>query len=267
VDTVTGAEEVRTGFQVISCAVCHDPHSADNPAQLRVYDTVTLPGDVEVTGVGASATCMSCHNGRRGPEQVKEEEPSWSHYSTAAEMVTGNGGYDYGVTLKNSAHIMMKVDCVKCHMAETPGWEDEEQTKPLPGHDEVGAHTFKVVNADGVENVGACTECHTDLTAFNVPAKADYDGDGDVEGVQDEVQGLLDLVLAKIQESGVKALESHPYWEEVTTESQKAAVYNYTFVKNDQSLGIHNTMRAVQLLQLSYKDLAGADVPGATLVK
>jgi hypothetical protein len=151
-------------------------------------------------------------------------------------------------------------------MAPTPGWEDEEQTKPLPGHDEVGAHTFKITSKDGVENVAACTECHTDLTAFNVKAKADYDGDGNVEGVKDEVQGLLDLLLVKIQESGVKALDHHPYWEEVKTESQKAAVFNYTFVKNDNSMGIHNTARAVQLLQLSYKDLTGGDVPNATLI-
>jgi hypothetical protein len=30
---------------------------------------------------------------------------------------------------------------------------------------------------------------------------------------------------------------------------------------------MHNFKRAVQLLQLSYKDLTGQDVPGATLMK
>jgi len=35
--------------------------------------------------------------------------------------------------------------------------------------------------------------------------------------------------------------------------------------ENVESLGVHNTAYAVALLQLSYKDLAGEDVPGTTV--
>ncbi|MFQ5794117.1 MAG: multiheme c-type cytochrome [Candidatus Bipolaricaulia bacterium] len=266
VDMAEGKEELRLGFQTITCAVCHDPHSAEHETQLRVVDEVTLPDGTEVTGVGASALCMSCHNGRRGPGEVAEAEPHYPHYSTAAEMITGTGGFDYGESVEDSIHVTMtRVGCVDCHMAATPGWADRERTQPLPGHDEVGAHTFNVTSSDGVENLAACTSCHLDLKNFNRTARADYDGNGTVEGIQDEVQSLLDLVFDAILASGVEWLGHYPYWDNVTTEAQKAAIFNWSFVDHDGSLGIHNTARAVQLLQRSYTGLTGEDVPGADL--
>ncbi len=54
-------------------------------------------------------------------------------------------------------------------------------------------------------------------------------------------------------------------WDTVTTEAQRAAIYNWSFVACDGSLGVHNAGRAVRLLQLTYQDLTGHDVPGATL--
>ncbi len=271
VDIANGEEEVRTGFQTITCAVCHDPHSAENEAQLRIYDTVTLPDGTEVTDAGASATCMTCHNGRVGPEEVEAEEPQWPHYSTAAEMIAGVGGYTYDEDIENSPHQAVGLVCVECHMATTPGMDDAgtpddtADDTPLPGHNEIGEHTFAMTSADGVESVGACAECHGEIEDFNLEADGDYDGDGTVEGVRDEVQGLLDLLFQAIQDDGAVWLGHHPYWEEVTTDAQKAAIYNYMFVSHEGSQGIHNTARAVQLLQASYRDLTGEDVPGADL--
>lgn len=265
VDYVEGEEELSLEFQTITCAVCHDPHSAEHEGQVRVVDEVTLPDGFEVTDAGPSALCMNCHNGRVGPDQVAEEEPHYPHHSTAAEMVAGTGGYDYGEEVEDSTHTAMGIGCVDCHMAATPGWADEPGgEEPLPGHDEIGEHTFAMTSED-VENIAACTECHTDLEEFNVTAAGDYDGDGTVEGIQDETQGLLDLVFDEIQASGVEWLGHYPYWDNVTTEAQRAAIYNWQFVDYDQSLGIHNTARAIQLLQRTYKDLSGEDVPGADL--
>jgi hypothetical protein len=266
IDTVEGKDEVRTSFQTITCAVCHDPHSAENEHQLRVVDKVILPDGTEVTDAGPSALCMSCHNGRRTPDEVTKEEPSYPHYSTAAEMLAGTGGYDYGQPVEDSIHVIKTtLGCVDCHMAATPGWADKPGGEPLPGHDEVGEHTFRMTSADGLENIAACTGCHLDLESFNRTARGDYDGDGTVEGIQDEVQGLLDVLFDAIIASGVEWLGRYPYWADVTTEAQKAAIYNWSFVDHDGSLGIHNTARAVQLLQRSYKDLTGEDVPGADL--
>jgi len=169
--------------------------------------------------------------------------------------------------VEDSIHVTMtRLGCVDCHMAPTPGWADKPGgEEPLPGHDEVGAHTFKMTSPDGVQNLAACTDCHLDLESFNRTARSDYDGDGTVEGIQDEVQGLLDVLFDAIIASGVEWLGRYPYWANVTTEAQKAAIYNWSFVDHDKSLGIHNTARTVQLLQRSYKDLTGEDVPGADL--
>ena len=246
--------------------MCHDPHSAEHEAQLRVYDRITLPDGTEVTNAGTSAVCMTCHNGRVGPDQVAEDEPIYPHYSTAAEMLTGTGGYDYGEAVGDSAHKVMGISCVDCHMAPTPGWaDDEEGGEGLPGHDEVGGHTFNMTSEDGVENIAACTKCHADLEDFNRTAAGDYDGDGSVEGIQDEVQGLLGMLLEAIQASGAERLDHDPYWENVTTEAQKAAIYNWSFVSHDNSLGVHNAARSVQLLQRSYKDLTGQEVAEAAM--
>ena len=46
-------------------------------------------------------------------------------------------------------------------------------------------------------------------------------------------------------------------------ESQYIAGYNYFFVHNDKSHGIHNTACAVQLLQGAYQNLTGKSVPNA----
>ncbi|NIN69309.1 MAG: hypothetical protein GTO63_32425 [Anaerolineae bacterium] len=271
VDIANGMEEFRMGFQTVACAVCHDPHSAENEAQLRIYDTVTLPDGTDVTDAGASATCMTCHNGRRTAEEVEEDDPSWPHHSTAAEMIAGVGGYTYGDEIENSPHQAVGLVCVECHMAETPGMDDagtpddSEDDTPLPGHNEIGEHTFTMTSADGVELVSACSECHGEIESFNREADGDYDGDGTVEGIRDEVQGLLDLLLQAIQDDGPVWLGHHPYWEEVTTQEQKAAIYNYMFVAHEGSEGIHNTARAVMLLQTSYRQLTGEDVPGADL--
>ena len=271
VDIAKGVEEFRMGFQPVTCAVCHEPHSAENEGQLRIYDAVTLPDGTEVTDVGASATCMTCHNGRVTPAEVEDDEPSWPHYSTASEMIAGTGGYTYGEEIDNSPHQAVGLVCVECHMAATPGMDDagtpddSEDDTPLPGQNEVGEHTFAMTSADGVELLSSCTECHGEIEDFNLEANGDYDGNGTVEGIRDEVQGLVDLLLQAIQDDGPVWLGRHPYWEEVTTPEQKAAIYNYMFVAHEGSQGIHNTARAVQLLQASYRDLTGADVPGADL--
>jgi hypothetical protein len=271
VDIAEGQDEVRTGFQTITCAVCHDPHSAENEAQVRVYDTVTLPDGTEVTDAGVSATCMTCHNGRVGPEEGEAEEPHWPHYSTAAEMIAGVGGFTYGGDIENSPHQGVGLVCVECHMSETPGMDDmgtpddSEDDTPLPGQNEIGEHTFAMTSGDGVELLSSCAECHGEIESFNLEADGDYDGDGTVAGIRDEVQGLLDLLLAAIEDSGVTYLGRYPYWENVTTDAQKAAIYNWMFVGHEGSQGIHNTARTVMLLQASYRDLTGEDVPGADL--
>jgi hypothetical protein len=272
IDTVKGEEEVSTEFQVISCAVCHDPHDAANPAQLRVYDALSLYDGTELTGIGASATCMSCHNAQRdGPTIVAgalegESFNTPHHDQTATEMMLGTGGYTWGETVDSSPHgLMVENTCVACHMAPTPGMndmgtpDDSSDDEPLPGKDTVGAHTFAMVSSvDGTENVAACASCHPSLESFEFEAKADYDGDGEIESHEAELEGLIEALEAALTAKGVVVLDSRPYFEFPANagEDVYGAAWNLKWVSASGS-AVHNFKYALGLLQLSLEKLGG----------
>ncbi len=283
IDASKGVAEAErsTEKQVHTCAVCHDPHDATNQKQLRVVDSVQLAGDAEPrTGYGTSATCMTCHNGRRSPAALANGE--YPHFSTAADVLLGINGADFGEALNNSTHTAIGVRCVACHMARSPGASDYDGILD-PGENKVGEHTFNMIFSsagdpeDGFSNVDtACGGCHAGLDTYNRGANGDYDGDGTARGVQEEVQGLLALVAEQIEAKGAVQLQDDPYVEGDAfwnlagvaagdLDTVKKAVWNYTLVANDGSFGIHNTAYSVGLLQLSYKQLAGDDIVGAVL--
>jgi hypothetical protein len=121
-----------------------------------------------------------------------------------------------------------------------------------------GGHTFKTdfTPADSttpVQLVGACQNCHgPEITTFDFPL-FDYNGDGKIEGVQTEVQRLLDTLSAMLPPAGQAktSLTIDSTW----TQPQLEAAYNWLFVTNDGSKGIHNTAYAVGLLKASIADL------------
>ena len=81
-------------------------------------------------------------------------------------------------------------------------WPDITDAKD-PNYDKVGSHSFNMVSPDGKSDYGAaCKNCHGDVKDFNLKAKADYDGNGKVEGVQDEVKGLLGQVWKRARSQG-----------------------------------------------------------------
>ncbi|HEX9017313.1 MAG TPA: cytochrome c3 family protein, partial [Chloroflexota bacterium] len=210
-----------SSFQNATCGVCHDPHSEANPAQLRI---VGKP--VEVVGLtkdfGESAVCVECHNGRRDASGA--QKGSYPHYSTAAEMMANTGGVTYGQTVSDSPHGlivgMAKVPnpdaeaaaetpflfaggvpgpCVICHMTATPSDAKD------PNRYMVGGHSFNTANPKtGFDYTAACQSCHPGTKTSDLIAKADYDGNGKVEGVQEEVAGLLNLLQKAIGDSGIK---------------------------------------------------------------
>lgn len=288
--------------QTVGCSTCHDPHSEANVFQLRIVGKpVALP--FEAKDVGLSATCYECHNARTKPADAVKG--SFPHYSSAAEFMSDTGGVDYGQTVANSPHGMMvgaapipnpaaaedpeaakfmftlagaatgntPGSCVVCHM-----WPTIENAKDPNAH-KVGSHSF-TTNADKFAYTASCKSCHGDLKDFDLPAKADYDGNGKTEGVQTEVKGLLDVLFKAITDAGAKKQNGHPYFQLPTDASEKLknAIYNFRSVygvmwgegsegNQGKAQAIHNFKRSVMLLQMSYKDLTGKDVPGATLMK
>ena len=97
------------------------------------------------------------------------------------------------------------------------------------------------------------------ITTFDIP-RQDYDGDGVIDGVQTEVQHLLDKVSTFLPNAqGVvdgtvkSSLSVKTNW----TQSQLEAAYNWQFVNNDGSKGVHNAPFATGLLRASIADLTG----------
>src|SRR5512142_1325286 len=150
-----------------------------------------------------------------------------------------------------------------------------------PNYLKVGAHTFNTTNA-GFDYGASCKSCHGDVKDFNLKAKADYDGNGKVEGVQDEVKGLLQVVWKQLEAKGFKKVETgNPYAQIPADADQKAknAWFNFRYVygvmwgaetgngNEGKAAAVHNFKRSVTLLQLSIKDLTGSLPAGMAELK
>jgi len=249
-----------TEIAPVVCVVCHDPHGNDNPSNLRdaaVTDRA-LPNAVLVEAAGAGRLCMACHNGRRTDTQVEAQIQNGGrfgpHHSVQGDMLAGVNAYervDTTFTFASSKHILVQDACVTCHTHPHEG----DLANGIPNFT---GHTFEPV-------VEACQPCHGDLDDFeDVLAKDDYDGDGAVEGVQEEVDGLLDVLEATIiatarSPEAAAALTADFEGElgdtTITTVGQRKAAYNWTFVSYDGSRGVHNATYSIQLLQRSILSL------------
>ncbi len=276
----------------IACATCHDPHAATEPEknasgatfskQLRLVGNITMPNGQTVDAKD-SASCVSCHADKRDltykADYLAGKNTRGAHDDTQADVFYGVTAsvFDFGGSpYATSPHAAVVSEaCVACHMAANPAAPQGAQAdnvQVLSSHGAlslitVGGHSWNMSGPykdTNVQNVAACTSCHKELTSFNRKANGDYDGDGKVEGIQDEVDGLLKLVEAQLPKDSKGAVVSS-ITKDNTTEIQRQALWNYAVVKNDGSRGVHNTAFSVQVLQRTYKALAGKDVPGATL--
>lgn len=257
-----------------TCNTCHDFAGARNEHKLRKVEPVTLPNGV-VMDRGDSNLCVACHNSRRNIQDAATRSGRKApHGSPQGDMLMGTNGWEFGadvVSYQNSAHTGFENACIVCHMAESP-------PEGQPGFNEVGGHTFRVKSGDAF-NRNACLECHPETVDANRPAYGDYDGDRKMEGIQSEVEGLLELLKAEIEKripGGGKLSESHgnvvflkadgtEIPPEQMDEKLYLAAYNYFFVEADGSHGVHNPPYAVTLLQQSYKAITGKDVPNAEI--
>jgi hypothetical protein len=245
----------RVDFEPIGCAACHDPHSGENPNQLRKVGEITLmDGFTVVEEAGKGGLCMSCHLSRRNATNYVETTTGSSlfgpHHSNQADMLVGANAITYGKLIGSSAHgRAVENTCVGCHM--------QAVTSSQPGYLAVGGHTFKLgleTSTNKIEIVKACTECHGEVESFDL-VRQDYNGDGVVEGIQSEVKSLLKKLAKMLPPVGVdkETISINSSW----TKQQLKAGYNWRFVGEEGSYGIHNPAYAVGLLKASIADITG----------
>lgn len=261
-------------YTEITCSACHDPHNDANPGQLRTMEDVKLVDGTVVTEGGAGKLCMQCHKSRRSAKvQVSTYFKTKTgridpHENSQTDVLTGTNGIDYNQNLRKSTHLFaVENACATCHMqAQTATLPDG---KPNPMFTKAGGHTWKNVydngtpndESDDVDLTTACATCHGPMSTFDIP-REDFDGDGTVEGIQTEVEGLLDELGNLLPPAGPTAAVNKDY-----TIRQLNALWNYNLVRIDGSRGIHNPRYVTGILRASYKNLTGKDIGSEAKVR
>lgn len=256
VDYLEGVTPPRTDYVPITCSACHDPHSDANAHQVRTV-TATLATGEAITEGGLGKLCMNCHQSRQVAATYTNAASSHfgPHYGPQADMISGRNAVTFGKTLPTSPHLKEIEDsCAECHMA--PNTSIDPNTI-------VGSHSFKVVDNNGKDNVAICEKCHGNIgesfheKKYYVNGNADHDGDGKEEGLQEEVQGLMDRLASLLPNPDPHA-EVNNTW----TRTELKASYNHRMVYYDGSLGIHNPAFTVALLKVSIQALQNHAIEG-----
>ncbi len=246
----------------ITCAVCHDPHSDENPDQLRTM-MATLANGEAVTDAGKGAICMNCHQSRRDAKAYTNAPGSHygPHYAPQADIFIGTNVVTFGKQLPTSAHLASTDDaCVDCHMHEKGDHGEHDADGNLTT---AGMHSFSMVSKDGVDNVFSCQGCHGDVgdtfeeKKFYMNGNADHDGDGVEEGLQAEVHGLMDVLGSMLPDP-----DPHADVDETWTITELKAAYNHRMLYYDHSYGIHNPAFTVALLKVSIQALVNNALEG-----
>jgi len=256
----------------ITCAACHDPHSVGLGAyQLRNIPSFTIATNWTVNIGGDGIVCMNCHHDRNEANaRINTGSGNAPHHGTQADMLFGTNAYQYGMSMPSSRHWQVCEDtCVTCHMQTTP-------TNLVAGAvNKVGGHTFKiswngittntlssgnpVYSSNTVYLTAACAPCHQGVTNFNFGGE-DYDQNGYVQGVQQEITNMLVQLTWLLPPYNGQYVSNSLIFVSSTNAAAmklKRAAYNYYFVYEDRSLGVHNPKYAAALLRASIDDLKG----------
>jgi predicted CXXCH cytochrome family protein len=283
---MNGESFTNKPFAALSCQACHEPHGSttptNNPHLLRNLAAVTMADGTVITNAGFGAICLECHQNRNGSatnQLVKYPigQLTWFggssfgvHDNPQGDMIEGLNANTYGQTIPSAAHRTAVTNlCVGCHM-QTADYGD-------PAYLQAGGHTFgmtyNVVTTNGLtlvtnsmDKVDVCVQCHGQINSFDM-VRSDYNSDGVIEGVQTEVQKLLNKLSTLLPNSAYQANSNNYVADGLvkTSVSYKTnwpakflkAGYNWQFVQMDGSKGVHNAPFAVGLLRASIGDLTG----------
>lgn len=255
---------------VIECQACHNQVAG-------TLDAVVFPSGIELAGLGPSARCMECHQGRSSVVQVNSaienagltedlDTPSEDlrfvniHYYAAAATLYGTqvkGGYEYSdrAYVYKFEHVEEYDTCAECH----------------------NPHTLEI-------RIEGCTTCHEGVASVedlrNIRMQGsmlDYDGDGEIaEGIYYEIETLQQMLMQAMQAYASSVVgtpiaydeHSHPYFfidtnengvvdEDEATSSNGynaftgrllQAAYNYQVSLKDPGNYAHNGKYIIQLL-------------------
>ncbi len=261
----------------VSCVTCHPSHE---------------PGRVIRDPFSPTSLCVTCHNIRgleaeagSGQADTGEleiprhpQKEIFEGYKTAA-----NDGYRGVETLpgfsgSDSEHAgsdNVQGGCTGCHYLMVSDVEyDEFPLQATTGHrflprleNCLTAACHEITDfllSDGTtasyeDSTIASFDFGSIYYSGSAHGGTDHDGDGTVEPFQEEIDGMLDELKDRLTDKGVDFDSSLGLFdlEEMAarTGTERAAAYNYDFVVEDGSLGMHNPIYVVNLLAVSISAL------------
>lgn len=243
---ITGVPFDSSHYSGIGCFTCHAPHSTGTLA-LRVEDPVTL-GNSVVFDRGEANLCVTCHHSRRNvntyvADSVKLSTHFGPHYSVQGDMLIGTGGYEYdGYTYENSPHEHVVGDgCILCHMSPSIGVV-------------MGGHSFAMTGLFEGEESENLVGCNAPTCHNGAVESLDYDGG------QSAVEALLDSLGEELYNAGIVD-DTHTPIANLIIQSKDTtgALFNFKFVEEDRSDGVHNTDYAIGLLRSALNFMRNHD--------
>jgi len=234
--------------QPVACATCHDPHDASNPAQLRSSSIATACDGCHITRLSSYS---GLHN---SPQSPMLNGSKGTPYSGQPGSVGNWGGWQFaGYKYPNSSHSQITDRCAQCHMADvTEATLADTAFVSVPYSEwkgKLGGHTLKVVwkrdttEANDVLNPLGCKECHGTVSL-------DF-----VRLTQAKTKTLLAQLYALLPKSASDSTVPKFPSDASLNPIQKAASYNWYFVTNDGSFGVHNYEYAAALVNSSIEML------------
>ncbi len=218
-----------------TCAVCHDPHgkTGNDPIPQEGHDAQLRMSTVSQS-VDQPNLCGQCHHRRTDDTPEKTSRPP--HHSPQFSFLLGEGGVTDSTESIRTSHSMVPGQCVHCHMSGKP-YESEE--KPA-----MTGHLFR-------PDVRACATCHGDQ------------GETMKTALQTTIKSSLAALKARLDKYGAWEYVSNggPQDQSTLPQGLKEARFNYYYITNEGSFGIHNAKYARKLIEVANAKLDALGVP------
>lgn len=278
-DSLPGAASLSQ----VSCVTCHPSHEPGILIRLNVLEYSSAVSDTS----RRANLCITCHNvrglqsaegaGQAGTGSLEvprhpQKEIFEGVKNSANDLLRGVESLP-GFVGSDSAHAgtdNIPDACAGCHYLVV---KDESLTefplKATTGHTFVPRlenclDTCHLIGEFFLEDGSAASYEDSTIASFDFGSiyfsvisrpGADYDNDGTVEPLQDEIADMLNDLKNALISAGVSFDSSEGLFDLTQmasrTTTERAAAYNYDFVVEDGSLGYHNPIYVVNLLAAS----------------